>query len=213
MWIDPVQLVTLINGLASAHRACTTALLWTQRLHLVLPLAPIRSEREIVRRPHAIRQALPESIPTRLFFDHWRRLRAPPPNAPHSSPSIGACTVVERCFALLKRYCGLKHFKVHCLDSVWRHALLVHAAMSAVALIPHCCGSRPDKLPSSSTGLRHQLRCVTLSQTLSHVANEREVDGSRHSPQKVICGDALLRRKREKQPARWHFPTYHFCSR
>ena len=39
LWIDPVQFLTLINGLELAHWACTIALLWTQRLHLFLPPA------------------------------------------------------------------------------------------------------------------------------------------------------------------------------
>lgn len=60
-------------------------------------------------------------LATLFFSDHWRRLR--PPDTWLSSASIGARTVIERCFALLKRYCALKHFRVQGLDSVWRHPL------------------------------------------------------------------------------------------
>jgi len=69
-------------------------------------------------------------LATRFFLDQWRRLRAPR-------------SAVERCFAFLKRYYGLKYFQVEGLAAVWRYALLVHAAMLAVALIAYRCG-RPD---------------------------------------------------------------------
>jgi hypothetical protein len=73
-------------------------------------------------------------LATRFFADQWRRLRAPR-------------TAVERCFAFLKRYFGLKYFQVQGLPAVWRHALLVQAAMLAVALIAHRCG-RSDLITS-----------------------------------------------------------------
>ncbi len=67
---------------------------------------------------------------TLFFLDQWRRLRAPR-------------TAVERCFAFLKRYYGLKYFQVEGLVAVWRYALLVHSAMLAVALIAYRL-DRPD---------------------------------------------------------------------
>ena len=45
-------------------------------------------------------------LATRFFVDQWRRLRAPR-------------TAVERCFAFLKRYFGLKYFQVQGLPAVW----------------------------------------------------------------------------------------------
>ncbi|MDA8188233.1 MAG: transposase [Dehalococcoidales bacterium] len=69
-------------------------------------------------------------LATLFFLDQWRRMRGPR-------------TVIERCFAFLKRYYGLKHFQVEGLPAVWRHALMVHAAMLAVALIAYRAG-RPD---------------------------------------------------------------------
>jgi hypothetical protein len=73
-------------------------------------------------------------LATPFFVDQWRRLRAPR-------------TAVERCFAFLKRYFGLKYFQVQGLPAVWRHVLLVHAAMLAVALIAYRSG-RPDLMTS-----------------------------------------------------------------
>lgn len=73
-------------------------------------------------------------LATLFFVDQWRRLRAPR-------------TVIERCFAFLKRYYGLKYFQVQGLAAVWRHTLLVHAAMLAVALIAYRAG-RPDLMTS-----------------------------------------------------------------
>ncbi len=69
-------------------------------------------------------------LATLFFLDQWRRLRAPR-------------TAVERCFAFLKRYYGLKYFQVKSLVAVWRYALLVHSAMLAVALIAYRL-DRPD---------------------------------------------------------------------
>lgn len=69
-------------------------------------------------------------LATLFFLDQWRRLHAPR-------------TVVERCFAFLKRYYGLKYFQVKGLVAVWRYALLVHSAMLAVALIAYRL-NRPD---------------------------------------------------------------------
>ncbi len=69
-------------------------------------------------------------LATLFFLDQWRRLRAPR-------------TVVERCFAFLKRYYGLKYFQIKGLVAVWRYALLVHSAMLAVALIAYRL-DRPD---------------------------------------------------------------------
>jgi hypothetical protein len=69
-------------------------------------------------------------LATLFFLDQWRRLRAPR-------------TAVERCFAFLKRYYGLKYFQVKGLLAVWRYALLVHSAMLAVALIAYRL-DRPD---------------------------------------------------------------------
>lgn len=69
-------------------------------------------------------------LATLFFTDQWQRLRAPR-------------TAVERTFAFLKRYYGLKYFQVKGLAAVWRYALLVHSAMLAVALIAYRCG-RPD---------------------------------------------------------------------
>jgi hypothetical protein len=61
-------------------------------------------------------------LATRFFLDQWRRWRAPR-------------SAVERYFAFLKRYYGLKYFQVQGWEAVWRYALLVNAAMLAVALI------------------------------------------------------------------------------
>ena len=69
-------------------------------------------------------------LATLFFLDQWRRLRAPR-------------TTVERCFAFLKRYYGLKYFQVEGLVAVWRYALLVHSAILAVALIAYRL-DRPD---------------------------------------------------------------------
>ena len=69
-------------------------------------------------------------LATLFFADQWRRLRAPR-------------AAVERLFAWLKRYFGLKYFQVQGLPNVWRYALLVHAALLAVALIAYRSG-RPD---------------------------------------------------------------------
>lgn len=71
-------------------------------------------------------------LATLFFADQWRRLRAPR-------------TAVERCFAFLKRYFGLKYFQVQGLPAIWQYALLVHSAMLAVALIAYRAG-RPDLL-------------------------------------------------------------------
>ena len=69
-------------------------------------------------------------LATLFFLDQWRRLRAPR-------------TAVERCFAFLKRYYGLKYFQVKGLVAVWRYTLLVHSAMLAIALIAYRL-DRPD---------------------------------------------------------------------
>lgn len=69
-------------------------------------------------------------LATLFFLDQWRRLRAPR-------------TAVERCFAFLKRYYGLKYFQVQGLPAVWQYALLVNASMLAIALIAYRSG-RPD---------------------------------------------------------------------
>lgn len=73
-------------------------------------------------------------LATPFFLDQWRRLRAPR-------------SAIERCFAWLKRYFGLKYFQVQGLPAVWRYALLVHAAMLAVALSAYHSG-RPDLMTS-----------------------------------------------------------------
>ncbi len=71
-----------------------------------------------------------------FFLDQWRRLRAPR-------------TVVERFFAFLKRYYGLKYYQIKGLPAVWQYALLVNASMLAVALIAYRSG-RPDLMTSRS---------------------------------------------------------------
>jgi hypothetical protein len=73
-------------------------------------------------------------LATLFFLDQWQRMRGP-------------CTAIERSFAFLKRYYGLKHFQVEVLPAVWRHALLVHTVMLAVALIAYRAG-RPDLMTS-----------------------------------------------------------------
>ena len=75
-------------------------------------------------------------LATLFFIDQWRRLRSPR-------------TVVERYFAFLKRYYGLKYFQVQGLPAVWRYALLVNASMLAVALVAFRSG-RPDLMTSRS---------------------------------------------------------------
>jgi Transposase DDE domain len=80
-------------------------------------------------------------LATRFFADQWRRLRAPR-------------TAVERCFAWLKRYYGLADFQVQGLAAVWQHALLVHAAMLAVALVAHRSG-RPDLMTARTQVLAY----------------------------------------------------------
>ena len=67
---------------------------------------------------------------TRFFADQWRWRRAPR-------------AAVERLFAWLERYLGLKYCQVQGLPNVWRYALLVPAAMLAVALSASRLG-RPD---------------------------------------------------------------------
>jgi len=78
-------------------------------------------------------------LATLFFVDQWRRLRAPR-------------SAVERCFAFLKRYYGLKYFQVKGWEAVWRYALLVHAAMLAVAFIAYRM-NRPDLMTCRSAVL------------------------------------------------------------
>ena len=66
-------------------------------------------------------------LATRFFLDQWQRLRAPR-------------TVLEHCFAFLKRYDGRKDFQGQGLRAVWQDALLVHTAMLAVARIAYRAG-------------------------------------------------------------------------
>ncbi len=75
-------------------------------------------------------------LATLFFLDQWHWLRAPR-------------SAVERFFAFLKRYYGLKDFQVKGWEAVWRYALLVHAAMLAVALIAYR-QNRPDLMTSRS---------------------------------------------------------------
>jgi len=75
-------------------------------------------------------------LATRFFLDQWRRMRAPR-------------SAVERYFAFLKRYYGLKSFQVKGWEAVWRYALLVNAAMLAVALIAYR-KNRPDLMTRRS---------------------------------------------------------------
>jgi hypothetical protein len=73
-------------------------------------------------------------LATPFFLDQWRRMRAPR-------------SAVERYFAFLKRYYGLKYFQVQGWQAVWCYALLVNAAMLAVALIAYRM-NRPDLMTS-----------------------------------------------------------------
>jgi len=61
---------------------------------------------------------------------------------------------VERCFAYLKRYHGLKYFQVKGLAAVYQHALLVHSSMLAVALIAYRL-DRPDLMTSRTQALAY----------------------------------------------------------
>ena len=79
---------------------------------------------------YSLRRLGKRLLATLFFADQWRRLRAPR-------------AAIERLFAWLKRYFGLKYFQVQGLPNVWRYALLVHTAMLAVALIAYRSG-RPD---------------------------------------------------------------------
>jgi hypothetical protein len=81
-----------------------------------------------------LRRAGKRFLATLFFTDQWRRLRGPR-------------TAVERCFAFLKRYYGLKYFQVQGAEAVWQYALLVHAAMLAVALAAYRSG-RTDLMTS-----------------------------------------------------------------
>jgi DDE family transposase len=83
---------------------------------------------------YCLRRRPKRFLATRFFADQWRRLRAPR-------------TAVERCFAFLKRYYGLKYFQLQGLLAVWQYALLVQAAMLAVALCAHR-SDRPDLMTS-----------------------------------------------------------------
>ena len=80
-------------------------------------------------------------LTTLFFLDQWRRLRAPR-------------IAIERCFAFLKRYYGLKYFQVEGLPAVWRYALLVHSAMLAVALIAYRF-DRPDLMTKRAQALAY----------------------------------------------------------
>lgn len=75
-------------------------------------------------------------LATLFFLDQWRRMRAPR-------------SAVERYFAFLKRYYGLKYFQIQGWEAVWRYALLVNSAMLAVALIAYR-SNRPDLMTSRS---------------------------------------------------------------
>jgi len=127
LWIDPVRFLAFIDAWTLAHWACTTAMLWYDRL---------------------------------LFFvNQWRRLRAPR-------------TAVERCFAYLKRYHGLKYFQVKGLAAVYQHALLVHFRMRCpCAALSRCSERRSDSAPAAGhhtyyvgTNKVNTVRLTTLCQ-------------------------------------------------
>jgi hypothetical protein len=82
-------------------------------------------------------------LATLFFLDQWQRMRAPR-------------SAIERYFAFLKRYYGLKFFQVQGLAAVWQYALLIHAAMLAVAVVADRSG-RPDLMTSRA----HVLAFVT----------------------------------------------------